>query len=69
MFIFVANDAAEDATGGERAGRVLRKDARDVRASRPPPHPPFKGTLKVRMPRQCERKGDREFLKSAFNNV
>lgn len=68
MFIFVANDAAEDATGGERAGRVLREDARDVRAS-PPPPPPFKGTLKVRMPRQCERKGDRGFLKSAFNNV
>lgn len=65
MFIFVANDAAEDATGGERAGRVLREDARAVRASRPP----FKGTLKVRMPRQCERKGDRGFLKSAFNNV
>lgn len=35
MFIFVANDAAEDATGGERAGRVLREDARDVRASPP----------------------------------
>lgn len=49
MFIFVANDAAEDATGGERAGRVLREDARAVRASRPPPS--FKGTLKVRMPR------------------
>lgn len=46
MFIFVANDAAEDAKGGERAGQVLREDARDVRAS-----PPFKGTLKVRMPR------------------
>lgn len=37
MFIFVANDAAEDATGGERAGRVLREDARAVRASPPPP--------------------------------
>lgn len=49
MFIFVANDAAEDAMGGERAGRVLREDARDVRAPRPPP--PVKGTLKVRMPR------------------
>lgn len=37
MFIFVANDAAEDATGSERAGWVLREDARDVRASPPPP--------------------------------
>lgn len=40
MFIFVANDAAEDATGGERAGRVLREDARAVRA---PPAPSRQG--------------------------
>lgn len=43
MFIFVANDAAEDATGSERAGRVLREDARDVRASPPPAPPPVQG--------------------------